>query len=155
MAALSTTAEMARKQAVSNEARAFEARARLENKVLALEAAAAHAEPSISAATRLGDEADATAIALLGDFNSFPTDGAYVALTRGMGAAHAAHPDGGCGRLALPAGATLSSAYAAVHGREPLFTRKKDSLASQFTLDYILVGARRCWPRLSNEVRAI
>ena len=61
MAALSTTAEMARKQAVSNEAKAFEARARLENKVLALEAAAAHAEPSISAATRLGDEADATA----------------------------------------------------------------------------------------------
>ena len=29
--------------------------------MLALEAAAAHAEPSISAATRLGDEADATA----------------------------------------------------------------------------------------------
>ena len=38
MAALSTTAEMARKQAVSNEAKAFEARARLENKVRALEA---------------------------------------------------------------------------------------------------------------------
>ena len=38
-------------------------------------------------------------------------------------------------------------------GSEPLFTRKKDALASQFTLDYILVGARGCWPRRSNTAR--
>ena len=101
-----------------------------------------------------GDEIDATAIALLGDLNSRPTDGAYVALTRGLGVTHVAHPGGGCGELALPRGApTLRSAYAAVHGKEPLFTRKKDSLASQFTLDYILLGARRCWPRRVNVAK--
>ena len=60
VAALSATAEMARKQAVGKESLAFAARARLETKVIELEAAAAHAEPSIDAATRLGNEADAT-----------------------------------------------------------------------------------------------
>merc|ERR1712079_16584 len=89
-----------------------------------------------------GDEVGATAVALVGDFNSQPGDAALIALSTGLPEDHIKHPGCGCKALELPQGLRLRSAYAAVHGKEPPFTRKKQGSSSQFTLDYILLGQR-------------
>jgi hypothetical protein len=78
-------------------------------------------------------------VALAGDFNSWPTHGAVLALTQGLPPGHAEHPGSDAGDLSLTT--PLRSAYAAAHAnREPRFTRKKNSLDSQYCLDYVFVG---------------
>ena len=85
-----------------------------------------------------GADVGTSEVALAGDFNSWPTHGAVLALTQGLPQGHAEHPGGGAGDLSLAT--PLRSAHAAAHaGREPRFTRKKNSLASQFCLDYVFV----------------
>jgi hypothetical protein len=80
-------------------------------------------------------------VALAGDFNSWPSHGAVLALTEGLVPGHAEHPGSEVGDLSLTA--PLRSAYAAAHrGQEPLFTRKKNSQSSQFCLDYVFVGGK-------------
>ena len=71
---------------------------------------------------------------LCGDLNSGKDDEAYRILTDGsLTAADNCRPANGT---------ALSSAFRAVHGAEPLFTRKKDTVASQYCLDYVLYGGR-------------
>jgi len=93
--------------------------------------------------------ADAAGVALAGDFNSWPQHAACLVLKRGLAALDEEHPGGGCATLALSPYrncrfvgklATLRSAHEEAHGIEPRFTRKKDSTASQFCLDYVFVG---------------
>lgn len=92
---------------------------------------------------------DALGVALCGDFNSSPQQAA-CAIFKGNGGVprgHEEHPGGECGDLVLPRAlpelAELRSAYAEAHGgAEPLFTRKKETVASQFCLDYVFVGGR-------------
>lgn len=107
-------------------------------------AAAGKPVQAVCAARALSEHAsaaNASAVALAGDFNSPPTDGAVLALTQGLPVGHPKHPGGGCAELRGPT--PLRSAFAAVHGREPLFTRKKNSAGSQFAIDYVLVGDGR------------
>ncbi len=105
------------------------------------------------------EEAGAEGIVLAGDFNSWPSHGACVALREGLPVGHPEHPGGGCDALGLaptkrgkaqgmaqgmaPGMATMRSAFAeACGGDEPLFTRKKDTRSSQFCIDYIFIGGR-------------
>jgi len=92
---------------------------------------------------------DAAGVALAGDFNSWPSHGACTVLKHGLPELDPEHPGGGCKALGLSPVwdgrfvgefATLRSAHEQVHGAEPRFTRKKDTTASQFCLDYIFVG---------------
>ena len=90
-------------------------------------------------------DASACGVALAADFNSFPVHGAVLAVgDAGLSAGHPEHPGGGCGDLRLYP--PLRSAFADVHGADPPFTRKKNTIDSQFCLDYVFIGG--------DEVRA-
>ena len=43
-------------------------------------------------------------------------------------------------KLVLPFKRPLVSAFKAVHGSDPVYTRKKDTVDSQFCLDYVFTG---------------
>ena len=80
---------------------------------------------------------------LCGDFNSRPDDAAYRLITEGsLALSDPTHPGAPItSELRLPETTpALTSAFRACRGAEPLFTRKKDSPGSQFTLDYVFVG---------------
>jgi hypothetical protein len=102
-----------------------------------MSAAPARAPQACAAARGLllhASEAGAVGWALCGDFNSGPADEAYRALTDGS------LQVADCNR---PAGdAAFVSAFRAVHGAEPRFTRKKNSPDSEFCLDYAFIGGR-------------
>lgn len=85
------------------------------------------------------EDMEASGWALCGDFNSGPSSAAYELLTSGrLAPEHKELLQRLTQELLLES--PLRSAFATMHQREPLFTRKKETLASQYCLDYIFVG---------------
>jgi hypothetical protein len=90
---------------------------------------------------RHASDARAAGWALCGDFNSKPSDPAYLDLT---GSEQHTDSVGSLLRAELAGlGRPLfASAFREARGAEPLFTRKKNTPDSQYCLDYVLLGGR-------------
>jgi hypothetical protein len=90
-------------------------------------------------------EAGAAGWSLCGDFNAGRGSGVHALLTDGaLPAVHPEHPGGELAAALEMPGGRMQSAFAAVTGAEPRFTRKKNTVGTQFCLDYVfLAGALR------------